>query len=305
MKSIFRDKLVIVRGGGDLATGSIHKLHRSGFPVVVLEIPRPSAIRRYVAFSEAVYENTMTIEGVTCRFAGQIFQDAKADGEDGSERMENAEKKISCLQTAERKMKKILADGEIPLFIDPEGELISYLKPWAVVDAIIAKKNLGTSIDMAPVTVALGPGFTAGVDVKAVVETKRGHNLGRLIYEGQAVPNSGIPGIIGGYGEERVNHAEAAGIIYGVRKISDLVEAGETIAVIRTMDDQGGSREVEVKSKIRGVLRGLIRDGYPVTKGFKIADVEPRESERDNCFTISDKARCIAGGVAEALLSEL
>lgn len=302
MKSIFNDKLVIVRGGGDLATGTIHKLYRSGFPVVVLEIPRPSAIRRYVAFSEAVYENTMTIEGVTCRFAGQIFQNMKIKGKESPEYME---KHISCLQMAERKMKEILADGEIPLFIDPEGELIFYLKPWAVVDAIIAKRNLGTSMDMAPVTVALGPGFTAGVDVKVVVETKRGHNLGRLIYEGQAVPNTGIPGIIEGYGRERVNHAEATGIIYGVRRISDLVEAGETIALIRTVDEQGCPGEVEVKSKIKGVLRGLIRDGYPVTKGLKIADVDPRESERDNCFTISDKARCIAGGVVEALLGEL
>lgn len=299
MKPIFNDKLVIVRGGGDLATGTIHKLHRSGFPVVVLEIPRPSAIRRYVSFSEAVYENSMTIEGVTCRFGGSVFP------ESAEEKAVEEREKASHMKQAERKMKEIMAVGEIPLFIDPEGKLISWLKPWAVVDAIIAKKNLGTAMDMAPVTVALGPGFTAGVDAKIVVETKRGHNLGRLIYEGQAVPNSGIPGMIAGYGKERVNHAEEAGIIYGVRKISDLVEAGETIAVIRTEDDQGNSRETEVRAKIKGVLRGLIRDGYPVIKGFKIADVDPRESERQNCFTISDKARCIAGGVMEALLSEL
>lgn len=281
MKDFLKEKLVIVRGGGDLATGTIHKLHRMGFPVIILEIPNPSSIRRYVAFSEAVYEGTMTIEGVTCRFCGDV----------------------STLSDAKDVAWNILEKGEIPLFADPQGTMISYLKPWAVVDAIIAKKNLGTSRTMAPVTVALGPGFTAGEDVDVVVETKRGHNLGRLLYEGSAEPNSGIPGIIAGYGRERVNHAETAGILYSVRKIGDLVKAGETIAVIRTEDSLGDVDYVEVKSKISGVLRGMIRDGYPVTRGFKIADIDPRESEQKNCFTISDKARCIAGGVAEALLS--
>ena len=301
MKEFFRDKLVIVRGGGDLATAVIHKLHHCGFPVVVLESEKPSAIRRYVAFSEAVYEGTMTVEEAVCRFAGKIKRSSCGDGIF----YENSSGNINDLQKAEEKQKEILAAGEIPLFADPGGELISFLRPWAVVDAIIAKKNLGTTMDMAPVTVALGPGFTAGTDVKTVVETKRGHNLGRLIYEGQAEPNSGIPGIIGGYGRERVNHAEAAGVIYGVRRISDLVEAGETIAVIRTTDDRGNVGEVDVKARIKGVLRGLIRDGYVVEKGFKIADVDPRESEQNNCFTISDKARCIAGGVVEALMREL
>lgn len=281
MKDFLKEKLVIVRGGGDLATGTIHKLHRMGFPVIILEIPNPSSIRRYVAFSEAVYEGTMTIEGVTCRFCGDV----------------------STLSDAKEAAWNVLEKGEIPLFADSQGRLIPYLKPWAVVDAIIAKKNLGTSRTMAPVTVALGPGFTAGEDVDVVVETKRGHNLGRLLYEGSAEPNSGIPGIIAGYGRERVNHAETAGILYSVRKIGDLVKAGETIAVIRTEDSLGDVDYVEVKSKISGVLRGMIRDGYPVTRGFKIADIDPRESEQKNCFTISDKARCIAGGVAEALLS--
>ena len=284
-----------------MASGVIHKLHRSGFPVVVLEIPRPSAIRRYVAFSEAVYEGSMAIEGVTCRFGGRIVQDFA--GDKPAVIGEHTDEKLSCIRAAAERMEETIACGEVPLFADPKGSFISYLKPWAVVDAIIAKRNLGTTIDMAPVTVALGPGFTAGVDVKVVVETKRGHDLGRLIYEGQAAPNSGIPGMIAGYGRERVSHAQAAGVIYGVRKIGDLVEAGETIAVIRTKDDAGYLGEVEVKAQIKGVLRGLIRDGYPVAKGFKIADVDPREEEKKNCFTISDKARCIAGGVLEALLN--
>ncbi|MDY2627485.1 MAG: selenium-dependent molybdenum cofactor biosynthesis protein YqeB [Lachnospiraceae bacterium] len=301
MKEFLKDRLVIVRGGGDLATGTIYRLHRCGFPVVVLESRRPSAIRRYVAFSEAVYEGSMTIEGITCRYAGDITD---FDCETGCKDSPASEQR-SDVQAAERKIREIQKEGGIPLFTDPEGKLISRLKPWAVVDAIIAKKNLGTTMDMAPVTVALGPGFTAGKDVRIVVETKRGHNLGRLIYEGQAAPNSGIPGIIGGYGKERVNHAEADGTVFGVRRISDLVEAGETIAIIKTIDDCRNTGQVEVKARIKGVLRGLIRDGYVVTKGFKIADVDPRESEKDNCFTISDKARCIAGGVAEALMSEL
>lgn len=312
---LLSDRLVVVRGGGDLATGTIHRLFRCGFPVVVLESRKPSAIRRYVAFSEAVYEETMTVEGITCRYAGDVdgsvYRCRRTDScinsctDRADEMSAEASGNVSGLQAAENRMKEIMAEGEIPLFTDPEGALIEYLKPWAVVDAIIAKKNLGTTMDMAPVTVALGPGFTAGTDVKIVVETKRGHDLGRLVYEGEAVPNSGIPGMIGGYGKERVNHAEAAGVIYGVRRISDLVEAGETIAVIETVDEQGETGRVEVKAKIKGVLRGLIRDGYKVTKGFKIADVDPRESEKKNCFTISDKARCIAGGVVEALMSEL
>lgn len=267
-----KDKLVIVRGGGDLATGSICKLYNCGFKIVILETANPSAIRRHISFSEAVYEGSVTVEGVTCTHIQNV-----------------------------KLLEKTWKNGEIPLFVDPKGELIKKLKPWAVIDAIIAKKNLGTTIDMAPVTVALGPGFIAGIDVKTVIETKRGHNLGRLIRSGSASPNTGIPGIIGGYGAERVIHAITDGKLYGIRKIGDLVDAGETIAVIEKED----SRQVPVKTKIKGVLRGLIRDGYPVTIGFKIADVDPRESEKENCFTISDKARCIAGGVLEALMREL
>lgn len=269
---MLKDKLVIVRGGGDLATGTIYKLYQCGFKILVLETAHPSAIRRYIAFSEAVYEGSITIEGVTCTHI----------------------KDINLLET-------IWTNGEIPLFVDPKGELIRTLKPWAVIDAIIAKKNLGTTMDMAPVTIALGPGFTAGVDVKTVIETKRGHNLGRLILSGSAAANTGIPGIIGGYGAERVIHAITDGNLYGIRKIGDLVDAGETIAIIQKDD----GRKIPVKTSIHGVIRGLIRDGYPVTIGFKIADVDPRKSEKENCFTISDKARCIAGGVLEALMREL
>jgi xanthine dehydrogenase accessory factor len=175
--------------------------------------------------------------------------------------------------------------------------IIHLLKPLAVVDAILAKKNLGTSREMAPITVALGPGFTAQEDVDAVVETKRGHNLGRVLWEGCAAPNTGIPGIIGGYGRERVIHCPAEGILRNVKKITDTVTRGEVIAVVETREGT-----VPVKATLDGILRGLIRDGYPVTPGFKMADIDPRAEELGNCFTISDKARCIAGGVLEAIL---
>ncbi|MDO4460482.1 MAG: selenium-dependent molybdenum cofactor biosynthesis protein YqeB [Clostridia bacterium] len=260
--------LIIVRGGGDLATGTIYKLKKCGFPVLVLEVENPSAIRRNVAFSEAVYQDEQTVEDMSCYLAHNI---------------EEAE--------------TMLSEGKLTLLADPKAEAIEKLKPLAVVDAIIAKKNLGTHRGMAPITVALGPGFTAGVDVDAVIETKRGHNLGRVIWEGQAVPNTGIPGIIAGFGKERVIHSPAKGILRNVRKITDTVTKGETIAVIET--DEG---EVNVEASLTGILRGLIRDGYPVTKGFKIADIDPRAEEYNNCFTISDKARCIAGGVLEAVL---
>ena len=260
--------LIIVRGGGDLATGSVYKLKKSGFPVLILEAETPSAIRRNVAFCEAVYQGTKTVEDMTCHLAQSLEQ-----------------------------AEKFLLEGKLTVLVDPTGDAISKLKPLAVVDAILAKKNLGTHRNMAPITVALGPGFAAGVDVDAVIETRRGHNLGRVIYSGCAAPNTGIPGMIAGFGRERVIHSPAEGILRNVKKITDVVSRGETIAIIETPNGN-----VPVEATLDGLLRGLIRDGYPVTKGFKIADIDPRVDEYDNCFTISDKARCIAGGVLEAIL---
>lgn len=262
------NNLIIVRGGGDLATGTIYKLYQCGFPVLVLEVPRPSAIRRNAAFSEAVYEGKQTVEDVSCYLAESI-----ADAE------------------------RLLTEGKLTMLVDPKGEAITWLKPLAVVDAILAKKNLGTNRSMAPITVALGPGFEAGTDVDAVVETQRGHNLGRVLWQGKAAPNTGIPGIIGGYGKERVIYSPAAGILRNVCRITDTVKQGQTIAVIET-----DTAKIPVIATLDGLLRGLIRDGYPVSKGFKIADIDPRIEEYNNCFTISDKSRCIAGGVVEAIL---
>lgn len=262
------DQLVIVRGGGDIATGTIYKLYQSGFPVLILETPNPSAIRRNVAFSEAVYQKTQTVEDITCYLAEDLAE------------------AISFLQ-----------EGKLTLLVDPEAKCIPTLKPMAVIDGILAKKNLGTSKDMAPITIALGPGFCAGIDVDAVIETKRGHNLGRILYTGSAAANTGIPGNIAGFSKERVIHSPAEGILRNICHITDTVQKGQQIAVIETPDGT-----VSVDATINGLLRGLIRDGYPVTKGFKIADIDPRLEEYNNCFTISDKARCIAGGALEALL---
>lgn len=262
------ENLIIVRGGGDLATGTIYKLCQCGFPVLVLETATPSAIRRNVAFSEAVYQGAQTVEGLTCTLTSSVPE-----------------------------AEELLKAGTLTMLVDPAGESISHFHPLAVVDAILAKKNLGTNRSMAPITVALGPGFTAGIDVDAVVETKRGHDLGRVFYSGSAAPNTGIPGIIGGYGKERVIHSPAAGILRNVSKITDTVQMGQTIALVETK--QG---EVPVYATLTGLLRGLLRDGYPVSEGFKIADIDPRLDEYSNCFTISDKARCIAGGVLEAVL---
>ena len=195
----------------------------------------------------------------------------------------------------------VWAANAVPVLVDPAGESIRQVKPDIVIDAILAKKNLGTTRDMAPLTIALGPGFTAGQDVDVVVETKRGHRLGRIIGEGTAIPNTGIPGVIGGYGKERVIHAQAAGVFQDVRKIGDIVEAGETIAHIESED----GTVTPVTTQITGILRGLLRSGYPVVPGFKVADVDPRKEELSNCFLISDKARCIAGSVLELVCAQL
>lgn len=275
--------LIVVRGAGDLATGTIHRLKKAGFRLLVLEAEHPAAIRRQVALSEAVYAGSARVEDVEA---------VRMD-------VDLAEKK-NRKEFLEQEMERIWKKDGVPVLVDPAGLSIAALRPAVVVDAILAKKNLGTTKEMAPLVIALGPGFTAGEDVDVVIETKRGHNLGRVIRSGSAVPNTGIPGIIGGYGKERVMHAQAEGILRNAASIGDIVEARAVIAEIET---ENGT--VPVEASLSGLLRGLIRDGYPVTKGFKIADIDPRKEELQNCFTISDKARCIAGSVLEAICGEL
>ena len=275
--------LIVVRGAGDLATGTIHRLKKAGFRLLVLEAEHPAAIRRQVALSEAVYAGSARVEDVEA---------VRMD-------VELAEKK-NRKELLEQEMERIWKKDGVPVLVDPAGLSIAALRPAVVVDAILAKKNLGTTKEMATLVIALGPGFTAGEDVDVVIETKRGHNLGRVIRSGSAVPNTGIPGIIGGYGKERVMHAQAEGILRNAASIGDIVEAGAVIAEIETENGM-----VPVEASLSGLLRGLIRDGYPVTKGFKIADIDPRKEELQNCFTISDKARCIAGSVLEVICGEL
>lgn len=256
--------LILVRGGGDIATGSIQKLRHAGYPVLVLESEKPSAIRRFVALSEAVYEGEWSVEDMTAI-------------------------RVNTLSEAEN----TIASGKIPVMCDPYLRILGEIRPLALVDAILAKRNLGTTRDMAGITIALGPGFVAGEDVDVVVETMRGHDLGRLIFAGSALPDTGTPGLIEGYGKERVVHAPAAGIFRSVRTIGDTVQKGERIASIG---------DVPVTAGIGGVIRGMIRDGYSADKGLKIADIDPRLSQASNCRTISDKARCIGGSVLEAVL---
>ncbi|MDY5074743.1 MAG: selenium-dependent molybdenum cofactor biosynthesis protein YqeB [Fusicatenibacter saccharivorans] len=275
--------LIVVRGAGDLATGTIHRLKKAGFRLLVLEAEHPAAIRRQVALSEAVYAGSARVEDVEA---------VRMD-------VDLAEKK-NRKELLEQEMERIWKKDGVPVLVDPAGLSIAALRPAVVVDAILAKKNLGTTKEMAPLVIALGPGFTAGEDVDVVIETKRGHNLGRVIRSGSAVPNTGIPGIIGGYGKERVMHAQAEGILRNAASIGDIVEARAVIAEIETENGM-----VPVEASLSGLLRGLIRDGYPVTKGFKIADIDPRKEELQNCFTISDKARCIAGSVLEVICGEL
>ncbi|MDR0649093.1 MAG: EF2563 family selenium-dependent molybdenum hydroxylase system protein [Synergistaceae bacterium] len=254
----------VLRGGGDLATGVAQKLWRAGFTLVILELPYPTTVRRSVALSSAMTEGVALVEDLTARRIS-----------DPSE----------CLA--------LWGKGEIPVLADPLCDTLSYLRPIFLVDATVAKRNLGTSRDMAPVTVALGPGFTAPTDVDVVVETMRGHDLGRLITEGEALPNTGAPGEIGGKTTERVVFAPQDGVITHRHKIGDLVSQGETIFFI---DD------TPIPSPIDGTLRGLIAKMAQVSKGLKCADVDPRPGARANCFSISDKARCLGGSVLEACL---
>ena len=254
--------LTLIRGAGDLASGIALRLWRAGLDVAMTEIARPTTIRRTVAFSEAVLCGETAVEGVTAR------------------RAENADE-----------ARRLLADGILPVLVDPACACRTELRPDALVDAILAKRNLGTRITDAPIVVGVGPGFTAGVDCHAVVETMRGHTLGRVLYEGSALPNTAIPGLIGGYAGERVLRAPADGVFTGTRAIGDTIAAGD---VVGTVDGQ------PMVCTIGGVLRGLLADGVPVRKGMKAGDVDPR-GEVSYCYTSSDKALAVGGGVLEAI----
>ena len=261
---MLEDILVVIKGGGDLATGVTHRLHRVGMPVVVTELAQPTVIRRAVAVASAVFQGQVEVEGLVAR-----------------------------LVESDQEMHAVLARGQVPVIIDPRGEVVARLRPAVVVDAIMAKRSTGaTAITDAPIVIGLGPGFTAGVDVHAVIETNRGHHLGRVILSGSAEPHTGLPGPTAGFTSERVLRAPCEGTLKGERRIGDLVEAGEAVASVAGEP---------VAANISGVLRGLLADGLMVKAGMKVGDVDPR-GVREHCFTISDKARAIGGGVLEAVL---
>ncbi len=254
---------VLIRGAGDLASGIALRLRRAGFGVAMTELAQPTTIRRTVAFSDAMTQGEQTVEGFTALRA-ETWEEA-------------------CLY---------LEQGYIPVLNDPDCACRAFLKPDALVDAILAKRNLGTTITDAPIVVGVGPGFTAGVDCHAVVETMRGHTLGRVYYEGSALPNTNIPGLIGGFAGERVLRAPADGAFESTRRIGERVEAGDTVGFVAGQP---------MKATISGVLRGLLANGVPVKKGMKSGDVDPR-GEAGYCALASDKALAIGGGVLEAIL---
>ena len=269
--SLFNDELVIVRGAGDLATGIVYSLYKAHFKVIVLETQYPSSIRRKVSLSEAVYDGEGKVEDIEAVL------------------VKSYEEALNIIANKDYK--------KIPILIDPNCDILKNIKPTFLIDAIIAKKNLGTNKSMAKYTIALGPGFTAGKDCDIVIETMRGHNLGRMYLEGEAIPNTGIPGNIGGKEAERVIHASSDGIIENIKNIGDFVKEKEVIAYINNNNEK-----IEVLATFDGLLRGIIRDGFKVHKGLKIADIDPRKSEYDNCFTISDKARNLGGSVLTAMM---
>lgn len=255
--------LVVIRGAGDIATGAALRLWRAGIRVVMTDLEKPTAIRRTVAFSQAVVHGEATVEDVTAKRASSPAQALE-----------------------------LLNQGVIPVLADRSGACIPVLRPAAVVDAILAKRNLGTKITDAPVVVGVGPGFTAGVDCHAVVETMRGHYLGRVLYEGSAQPNTGIPGLIGGFSGERVLRAPADGVFHQLLDIGAQVKQGDVAAQVDG---------VPMLCTLDGILRGILPEGTPVHKGMKAGDIDPRCAP-EHCYCASDKALAVGGGVLEAVL---
>lgn len=257
-------KICLIRGAGDIATGTIQKLVRAGFKCVVTEVSNPSSIRRKVSLSEAIYEKKTVvedIEAVLCENLDEIGQ--------------------------------YLERYNPVIIVDPKLTILNKMKFDVVVDAILAKKNTGLKKEMADITIGLGPGFEAGVDCDIVIETMRGHDLARIIKQGFAKKNTGIPGIIDGFSNERVIYSDFDGQFTHIKSISDIVNKEEIIAKVG---------DNYIRATLDGVIRGMIRDNFEVKKGLKIIDIDPRYEEVENCFTISDKARAIGGAVLEAIM---
>jgi xanthine dehydrogenase accessory factor len=262
----FSELRVLIRGGGEMATGIAHRLHRCHMRVFITEIAMPTSVRRNVAFAEAVYEGAQTVEGVKAVRVGSCDQAYAAWEQD-----------------------------QIPIFVDPEARIRAILKPAVIVDAIMAKKNGAAKLIDAPIVIGVGPGFTAGSDVHAVVESNRGHHLGRVIWNGAAESDTGIPAPVDGYTASRVLRVPQSGIFNALRAIGDVIAIGEPVAKVN---------DEFIKAKISGQIRGLLRNGIQVQQGIKAGDIDPR-GERGYCDSISDKSRAIAGGVLEAVLHSL
>lgn len=255
--------LILIKGAGDIATGIAVRLKNAGMQVVMTEIAIPTTVRRSVAFSRAVYEGSAVVENITAKLVLDFAQ-----------------------------IPAVLQQDEIPVLIDPLCEVLKSIHFDAVVDSILAKKNLSTDPTQAPVVIGVGPGFSVPQDCHCVIETQRGHDLGRCIYQGCAAKNTGIPGEIGGYTVERLLRAPCDGIFHPILAIGDAVKAGQTVALV---DDQ------PVTAQIDGIVRGLLQDNVPVKSGMKSGDIDPRGCY-EHCFTVSDKARAVGGGVLEAIL---
>ena len=257
--------LIVVKGAGDLATGVACRLLRSGFQVILTETPQPTTVRCTVAFSQAVYRKAAEVEGITALL------------------VQSAQEALDCVRAS-----------KVAVLVDPEGACVPAMKPDGVVDAILAKRNLGTARTDAPAVVGVGPGFTPGADCHAAVETQRGHDLGRVLWDHPPAPNTGIPGDIGGYTVERLLRAPAEGRFVPLAAIGDTVEAGQVV---------GKVGDAPMRAQITGVVRGLLQEGTPVFAGMKAGDVDPR-CRREHCFSVSDKARAVGGGVLEALMCQ-
>ncbi len=255
---------VVVKGAGEMATGIAHRLFMAGITKIAMaEIARPLAVRRGVAFSEAIYEGRKEVEGV----------------------------RAECVSGSSTSLNPLWKAGLIAVMVDPSWNIIAEIKPDVVVDAVMAKRNTGTTCGEAPLVIGVGPDFEAPDDVHAVVESNRGHNLGKVIYNGKAESYTGMPGSTEGYRRERVLRAPRTGVVKHEATLGDVVSKGATVLYV--------SGE-PVKASIGGILRGLIRE-IEVAEGEKVGDIDPR-AERINCYTISDKARAIGGGVLEAVM---
>ena len=255
---------IVVKGAGEMASAVAWRLYMANFRrILMLETDYPLAVRRAVSYCEAVHEGEKEVENVRA---------VKVRSHDEIER---------CWDK-----------GEIAVMVDPHWQTLNAILPAVSLDALLAKKNLGTRINEAPLVIGLGPGFYAGKDAHLVIETNRGHNLGRIITSGEAEPNTGTPGAIAGFTEERVVRAPGTGKFLSDRNIGEWVKKNEIVGTVAGVD---------VRSRLDGVLRGLIRPNSEVTQCLKIGDIDPR-GERNYCYTISDKARAIGGSVLEAIL---